>query len=72
MVDVVDPLVVDLRVSEFVDALYVVDGFLVDLFLVEESSSCIVGELAKKVLGFVGVASCFVIWVRVGCRVVFV
>ena len=46
MVDVVDPLVVRLRVSEFVNAFYVVYGFLVDLFLVEESSSCVVGELA--------------------------
>ena len=46
MVDVVDPLVVDLRVSEFIDALYIVDCFLVDLFLIEESSSSVVGELA--------------------------
>ena len=72
MVYVVDPLVVDLRVSELIDALYVIGGFLVDLFLVEESSTCVVGELTKKVLGFVGVASCFVVWVCVGCRVVFV
>jgi hypothetical protein len=72
VVDVVDPLVVNLRVSEFVYAFYVVYGFLVDLFLIEEPSSCVVGELAQKVLGVVGVASCLVVWVRVGCRVVFV
>ena len=46
MVDVVNPLVVDLRVSELVGALDVVDGFLVDLFLVEESGTCVVSELA--------------------------
>ena len=37
------PLVVDLRMSQLVDALDVVDGFLVDLFLVEESGSRVVG-----------------------------
>ena len=34
VVDVVNPLVVDLGMSEFIDAFNVVYGFLVDLFLV--------------------------------------
>ena len=59
----VDPLVMDLGVPEFIYAFYVVCGFLVELFLVEESSSCVVCELAQKVLGFVGGAGCFVVWV---------
>ena len=42
----VNPLEVDLGVSELVDALDVVDGFLVDLFLVEKSGMCVVSELA--------------------------
>ena len=34
VVNVVDPVVVDLGVPEFVNAFYVIYGFLVDLFLV--------------------------------------
>ena len=68
----VNPLAVGLGVSELVNALDVVDGFLVDLFLVKVPSSCVVCELAQKVLGFVSVAGCFVVRVGVGGRVVFV
>ena len=61
LVNVVNPLVVGLGVPEFVNAFYVIYGFLVELFLVEESGSCVVCELAQKVLGFVGIAGCFVV-----------
>ena len=63
VVNMVDPLVMDLGVPEFINALYVIYGFLVELFLVEEPGSCVVSELAQKVLGFVGIAGCFVVWV---------
>ena len=46
VIDVIDPLVVNLRVSELLDAFNVVYGFLVGLLLVEESGSCVIGELA--------------------------
>ena len=42
----VDPLVVNLWVSELIDALDVVGCFLVDLFLVEEPGTRVVSELA--------------------------
>ena len=42
----IDPLVVSLRMSELVDAFNVVYGLLVNLLLVEESGTCVVGELA--------------------------
>ena len=45
VVYVVDPLVVDLGVPKFVDAFYIIDAFLVDLLLIKESGSCVVGEL---------------------------
>ena len=65
MVDVINPLVMDLGgVSELVDALNVVDGFLIGLFLVKKSGTCVVGELAEEMLGFFGGAGCVV--VRVG------
>ena len=53
MIDVVYPLVVDLGVSEFVDAFDVICGCLVLLFVVEEPGACVVGELAQEVLSFV-------------------
>ena len=49
MVDVVDPLVVGLGVSEFINSFTVVGGFLVLLFVVEEPGARVVGELAQGV-----------------------
>ena len=69
VVYVVYPLVVGLRVSEFVDALDAIHGLLFKLFVVEESSTCVVGELAKEVLGLVSGACGLVVGVRVGCGV---
>ena len=46
MIYVEYPLVVNLGVSEFVNAFYVVYRFLVELFLVEKPGSCVVSELA--------------------------
>ena len=53
VVDVVYPLMVNLWVSELVDAIDVFGCFLVDLFLEKEPGSCVVGELAEEVLSFV-------------------
>ena len=53
MVKVIDPLVVDLGMSEFVDAFDVVRGLLVLLFVVETPRMCVVSELAQEVLSFV-------------------
>ena len=54
---------VDLWVSELVNAIGVIGCFLVDLFLVEEPGPRVVGELAEEVLGFVRGASCVVVGV---------
>ena len=51
------PLVVDLWVPELVNAVDVLDCFLVELFLVEEPGTRVVGQLTKEVLGFVWGAS---------------
>jgi hypothetical protein len=72
VVDVVDPLVVDLWVPEFVNAINVIRSLLVDLFLVEVPGSCIVRELTQKVLCFVSGAGRFVVWVSVGSWVMLV
>ena len=45
-VDVLCPLVMYLRVSEFVDAFDVVNCFLLLHVCVKESGSCVVGQLA--------------------------
>ena len=64
MFNVVNPLVVNLGVSEFVDAFDVVGGSLINLFLVKETCSRVVCELAEEMLCFVGGARGFV--ARVG------
>ena len=63
MVTVIYPLVVDLVVSEFAVAFDVVCGFLLLLFVVKKSGSCVVCELAQEVLGFVGGPRVFVVGV---------
>ena len=50
------PLVMYLWVPKFVDAFDVVNCFLFLHVCVEEPGSCVVGELAEEVLGFIGCA----------------
>ena len=63
---------VDWRGSEFIDVFDVIHGLLVELFVVEESSACVVCELAQEVFSLVGGARGLVVGVRVGCDIVFV
>ena len=63
MFDVINPLVVNLGVPEFIDAFDVVGGSLVDLFLVKEAGARVVRKLSEKVLGLVSGAGCVVVGV---------